>query len=362
MAPAGATGATVPASTGRGSWFDSLGLALQHRRPLASPASARPEFELMARVPRTSRARASTWCCVPRGRVRRRRGRRLLPRAADGPQRYPHGRGWDRPPPRWWRVLAGNALLPASARLSDDALLQACSLEGHPENAAPHPPGGPDDLLERRKGISTVFRRPAHPATCGAGGGCSGLRGGHCGGTAGRFPKTRGPPQRWRPPRAGRAARGGPPGHPELLLDATHDLLHQPYRAQAMAPAAGQLVTGLRERGHAALISGAGPHGADARERWSGRERRRRRSGHDRGPGVVDPPPTGRALVLWRSPCGCPARGAKVEASTQQARVKRLACRMTPGRNSRAPCAVTHRRCSRRRLSAILSREAPPPL
>jgi homoserine kinase len=47
-------------------------------------------------------------------------------------------------------------------------------------------------------------------------------------------------------------------GHPEALLAATEDRLHQPYRATAMAQSA-QIVTGLRAAGLAAVISGAGP-------------------------------------------------------------------------------------------------------
>lgn len=45
---------------------------------------------------------------------------------------------------------------------------------------------------------------------------------------------------------------------PELLLDATEDRLHQNYRASAM-PKTDQLVQALREQGHAAVVSGAGP-------------------------------------------------------------------------------------------------------
>ncbi|MGV9673108.1 MULTISPECIES: homoserine kinase [unclassified Gordonia (in: high G+C Gram-positive bacteria)] len=45
---------------------------------------------------------------------------------------------------------------------------------------------------------------------------------------------------------------------PSCLLAATDDRLHQPYRAEAMGPTA-ELVTGLRARGHAATVSGAGP-------------------------------------------------------------------------------------------------------
>jgi homoserine kinase len=43
-----------------------------------------------------------------------------------------------------------------------------------------------------------------------------------------------------------------------LLLDATDDLLHQPYRMDAM-PESARLLRRLRERGVPAVISGAGP-------------------------------------------------------------------------------------------------------
>jgi len=45
---------------------------------------------------------------------------------------------------------------------------------------------------------------------------------------------------------------------PELLLTATEDKLHQSYRAAAM-PETNRLITLLRERGFAAVVSGAGP-------------------------------------------------------------------------------------------------------
>jgi homoserine kinase len=45
---------------------------------------------------------------------------------------------------------------------------------------------------------------------------------------------------------------------PELLLEATEDKLHQTYRASAM-PDTTALLTVLREAGHAAVVSGAGP-------------------------------------------------------------------------------------------------------
>ncbi len=45
---------------------------------------------------------------------------------------------------------------------------------------------------------------------------------------------------------------------PDLLLTATEDLLHQPYRRTAM-PDSMDLVDRLRADGHAAVVSGAGP-------------------------------------------------------------------------------------------------------
>jgi homoserine kinase len=47
-------------------------------------------------------------------------------------------------------------------------------------------------------------------------------------------------------------------GRPELLFDATEDVLHQPYREPAM-PESIALVRDLRSAGHAAVLSGAGP-------------------------------------------------------------------------------------------------------
>lgn len=45
---------------------------------------------------------------------------------------------------------------------------------------------------------------------------------------------------------------------PELLLEATEDRLHQNYRGEAM-PATRDLIAALREAGHPAVVSGAGP-------------------------------------------------------------------------------------------------------
>ena len=45
---------------------------------------------------------------------------------------------------------------------------------------------------------------------------------------------------------------------PEVLFEATEDRLHQNYRGEAM-PATRDLISALRDAGHAAVVSGAGP-------------------------------------------------------------------------------------------------------
>ena len=52
--------------------------------------------------------------------------------------------------------------------------------------------------------------------------------------------------------------RGAPPADPGVMLDATQDFLHQPYRADSM-PRTAELVGALREAGIPAVVSGAGP-------------------------------------------------------------------------------------------------------
>lgn len=62
---------------------------------------------------------------------------------------------------------------------------------------------------------------------------------------------------------------------PELLFEATEDRLHQNYRGEAM-PATRNLIAALREAGHAAVVSGAGPSilvlAADPAERLAAAE------------------------------------------------------------------------------------------
>jgi homoserine kinase len=153
--------------------------------------------------------------------------------------------------------LAGGAVLYEKG-LTEAALDEASRLEGHPDNAAAclaggltiaWAPGGPgsaprairlDPLQEIRPvvcvpsaAMPTTAARKALPATV---------------------------------PHADAAATAGRSAllvaaltqRPDLLFDATHDLLHEPYRGPLM-PASADLIGRLRAAGIAAVLSGAGP-------------------------------------------------------------------------------------------------------
>ena len=79
---------------------------------------------------------------------------------------------------------------------------------------------------------------------------------------------------------------------PALLFEATDDRLHQRQRAAAMPDSLG-LVDRLREHGHAAVVSGAGPSvlvlGRRTRRRRRGPPRSRRRGGRRSRRGSMRP-------------------------------------------------------------------------
>jgi homoserine kinase len=186
-------------------------------------------------------------------------------------------------------VLAARALAGADGtRLSDEAVFQlAVTLEGHPDNVAACLAGG----------LTIAWTpRPAPAAPVGAGepgaaepGAAEPGVGGPGAGEPGGARLLRiGVPAALRAvacvpavPLATEAARQALPqtvphadaaanaarsalliaaltGAPHLLLDATEDFLHQPYRA-AIMPETASLLGALRRAGAAAVVSGAGP-------------------------------------------------------------------------------------------------------
>ena len=153
-------------------------------------------------------------------------------------------------------ILAAKGLLEGIAEIGvDDVLRIATEIEGHPDNVAPAIVGGltiawmaPEGPRQQRlavhRGVSVLLAVPKielathvarglQPASVPYGDAVFNLS---------------------------RAALlvAALTQSPELLMPATEDRLHQDYRAQAM-PETADLVRSLRDAGHAAVVSGAGP-------------------------------------------------------------------------------------------------------
>jgi len=151
-------------------------------------------------------------------------------------------------------LLAARALL--APDLPDSALLSlATELEDHPDNVAPCLAGGAT-LCWSEGGAVRSRRVPVHPDLAAVA-------------LVARDPMATTEARRLLPAEvpfgqaartAGRAALLAPAlgGDFDLLLPATEDVLHQPARLAA-APAGGLVLEGLRDRGQAAFLSGAGP-------------------------------------------------------------------------------------------------------
>jgi homoserine kinase len=151
------------------------------------------------------------------------------------------------------RELAGEA---GGAALGPDELLQlATELEGHPDNVAACLSGGLTiswvtattvklARLTPVEGLVPVLCLPSVPLAT----------------ESARLVLPEDIPHAHAAANSARAALlvAGLTGRPELLLDATEDFLHQPYRASAM-PATAALIDRLRAAGIAAMVSGAGP-------------------------------------------------------------------------------------------------------
>lgn len=260
LVPGRSVAVSVPASTGNvGPGFDTLGLALEHRDEIElTVLESGLEFELQGEgsesVPRTEdhllvRAVRAAWRAAG---LQEQPGMRIVAR-----NRVPHGRGMGSSAAcAVAGVVAGNALLAEQQRLDEDAVFQVCAgMEGHPDNVAPALYGGltiswgepgawrtaPVDVLPEivpivaipNYEVSTALARSLLPETV---------------------------DHREAARNAGRCALliDAMSRRPEHLMPATADSLHQPFRAPAMEPSAA-LVAALREQGHAALISGAGP-------------------------------------------------------------------------------------------------------
>jgi len=166
-------------------------------------------------------------------------------------------------------LLAGQALahqalgdpaVPVAGPLTvpGDLLALATALEGHPDNAAACLAGGltiawsPDARPERPRAVRLEPVAGLVPVAC--------VPRVAVATTTARRALPPAVPHRDAAANAGRAALlvAALTQDPTLLLDATRDWLHEPYRAPLM-PASADLIGRLRAAGIAAVLSGAGP-------------------------------------------------------------------------------------------------------
>ncbi|QCU78424.1 homoserine kinase [Citricoccus sp. SGAir0253] len=258
--PAGLTvRVSVPATSANlGPGFDSMGLALDLRDEVVVTTvptgfSARVEGEGAGSVPTDG---SHLVIATLRDHLAA-RGWDVPGLELTATNRIPHGRGLgSSAAAHATAVLAADALLPAAERASASGLLDATSaLEGHPDNVAPALTGGLSVSWEEEGAYRSV-RMDVHPDVV----------------PVVAIPEeplstetARGllPPQVSHAVAAANAGRTALLVHaltvdPALLLPATRDWLHQDYREPAMPESVG-LVHRLRERGLAAVVSGAGP-------------------------------------------------------------------------------------------------------
>jgi homoserine kinase len=154
-------------------------------------------------------------------------------------------------------LLLGRALLPDPGVLDDQRIFDlATAMEGHPDNVAPALFGGFTLAWTDPDGHARAVRRDVHSDVRLLLFSASEASATHY--TRSLLPAT--------VPHADAAANSAAAAllvhaltaDPALLLPATVDRLHQPYRAPAM-PGTAALVADLRAAGIAAVVSGAGP-------------------------------------------------------------------------------------------------------
>lgn len=153
-------------------------------------------------------------------------------------------------------IIAAKGLLDGIVQMSNSDLLElATELEGHPDNVAPALFGGLNIAWEDEngphnkklfvhRGVSPLELVPAHTMST----------------AKARSLQPDSVPHEDAVFNVSRSALlvAALTQSPELLLAATEDRLHQDYRAEAM-PETNALVQLMRENGHAAVVSGAGP-------------------------------------------------------------------------------------------------------
>jgi homoserine kinase len=250
----------VPATSANlGPGFDTLGLALSVYDELEVTALAPGALEIEVtgpgadEIPRDEShliVRTIRYCCEAVGRPAP--GLRIVARNG-----IPHGKGMGSSGAAVTAgVLAAKGLLAGEAELTENDMLRlATELEGHPDNVAPALFGGLTIAWTERgvpqhkkllvhRGVAPVVFVPEHTMATS---------------TARSVLE----PEVSREDAVFNVSRSALliaalTQSPDLLLSATEDKLHQERRALAM-PETFALVSELRERGFAAVVSGAGP-------------------------------------------------------------------------------------------------------
>ncbi|MBP2436255.1 homoserine kinase [Microbacterium amylolyticum] len=250
----------VPATSANlGPGFDTLGLALSVYDELEVTALAPGELEIDVTgtgaddIPRDEShliARTIRYCYEAVGRSAP--GLRIV--AHNG---IPHGKGLGSSGAAVAAgVLAAKGLLAGQAELTETDLLRlATELEGHPDNVAPALFGGltiawtengapQHKKLLVHRGVAPVVFVPDHTMSTST---ARSVLGAEVSREDAVFNVSR-----------SALLIAALTQSPDLLLSATDDKLHQERRAQAM-PETFALVSALRARGFAAVVSGAGP-------------------------------------------------------------------------------------------------------
>ncbi len=260
LVPAGITvSVSVPATSANlGPGFDSMGLALDLRDEVtvttrAEGLTAEVTGEGAGEVPTDG---SHLIISTLRDHLRE-RGWDVPGLALTAVNRIPHGRGLgSSAAAHASAVLLADALLPQDERGTPAELLDAASrLEGHPDNVAPALSGGlsvswdeagryRSAVIRPHADVIPVVAVPSDPLSTET--------------ARGLLPEQ--VPHRVAAANSGRAGLliHAVTRDPSLLLPGTRDWLHQDFREPAM-PESLALVHHLRDRGLAAVVSGAGP-------------------------------------------------------------------------------------------------------
>src|SRR6266508_5580767 len=242
-------------SANLGPAFDAAGLAIDwwdELEAVPGPANAiqvsGEQAELLPTGP-------DSLVAVAMRRLAAEAGTRLPPLHLSLVKGFPLGRGFGSSAAAVVLGLLAARELVAPDLADADLLALACELEGHPDNVAPCLHGGAT-VAWMEDGRPRQRAAPLHPDLVAVA-------------LVAPAPMPTTEARRLLPERvpfqvavhtAGRAALLplALAGDTELLLPATEDLLHQPWRL-ARTPVAARLLELLRRRGHAAFLSGAGP-------------------------------------------------------------------------------------------------------